>query len=957
MTLPPADAAPDPCLPATAWTLRLLGAVELVSDEQPPRLLRLPVRAEAGLLARLVLAGDREQPRDALVESLWPGVAPEVGRNRLRQTLASLRRHLAEVLGREATDGLIEADRSRLRLGRHAVLRCDVLELGQADVLGLGPEPEAGRRKNLDELAAAFMPGHDDEWAQAQRHRLAAWSGRQPGEKDSGATPPLPLAAAPPLPRYATRALGLEALLPALESAVERERLVTLLGPGGAGKTRLAVELLHRLAHPASATATGQRWPRRAFVPLAACTERGGAATMLARHLGLARDAAAGLAGALAAVPTLLVLDNLEQFGPDAVAWVGGLLAAAPQLQLLATSRRPLGLDGEWRWPVPPLPSAGPAGAPGAAVELYRDRARAVRSPFGGEGALAAEEPGAIEALVQRLGGLPLAIELAATRAASFTPQQMLELLAPTPPESTPADVDRPAATPHLDLLQRPRGASAEERHGSMAEVLAWSWRLLDVPSQRLLAALAQIDGEATAATATAMLEEPLARTAARLDALAGHSLLRAVAETGAPRFALPEPVREFVRLHTPPALALRLRAALRRHLVAWAARHATGPLPAVAAELPAILSAIALATPDGVPEDGLRLALALRPYWDSDGHPQRLRSALEAALAAAAAVQAADPGAVPVVDPGLASDAHELLAYLQFEAGHAAAARRHCESALARAERASASGGRDAGRRARALARRAWIELAAARTGPAAGADRASVRNDLAEALLLAQAAGDLEAQARVHQQRSQLAGKVDGDLVLAEAAMAEAQALWQQLGDVRKAQARLRNRAQIWVQLGRTGEALAVLADNERSARASGDWLGRIDAGLSLAMAHRRARDWASALVADREALTLAWQRWHRHALAYGFWGPAHALARLRRPRAAARLMAFAGSFWRSQYDVLSEADRREQRRVRRLVRAQIGEAATAAEWARGEALDPAAALALVLDPGGAD
>jgi predicted ATPase len=980
---------------APRWQVRLLGAVQLRRPDGTVCLDRLPTRAEAALLARLALAPDAEWSRDAVVESLWPGAAPAVGRNRLRQALASLRRRLVQA-GAPAT--LVTADRLHLRAGG---LGCDVWELERA--------AQAGDAAGLARLPAGeFMPGHDDEWAEQWRRRLRPLTG-DAQRADAGPAPPrsdVPQAPLPPAatrPGYLTRLFGAEPALAALEDCLRRQRLVTLLGPGGAGKTRLAVELLARLDAAGTAAAAATSAAARArgnplpglpalFVSLVGCCERPSVVAAVARGLGLASDDEAAVAPALAALARpgeaprspgpaaarrlVLVLDNAEQLAAGAVGWVGELLQAVPTLQVLVTSRRPLGLDGEWRVAAEPMPARAADGGAGPAVALYLDRVAAVlgapgRQPAGQRaGRAAAADPAdpadplaprdaadrddlrdtaAIQALVQRLGGLPLAIELAATRAASHGPRQMLALLDTA--RAAPPQVDPEALpdAPHLELLRRPT-AAPHDRHGSMAAVLEWSWALLDPPSQRLLAALAQIDGPAGCLSVAAMLEEPPGRTAARLDALAAHGLVRVLAQARSPRFDLPEPVREFARLRTPPALALRLRGALRRHLVAWAGRQAAGALAEVAAELPAVLSACVRATPDGVPEDGLRLALALRPYWDSDGRPTRLRQALEDALAAAAQARLHDPQAVPVVDAGLACDAHELLAHLQFDAGFPDLARRHADAAVAAAEHAGPDGRCDPGRRARALARRAWTALAAARVPHRPGTQEQAWLAELDEALALAQACGDTEAEARVWQQLGARAAEVRHDLHQAEACMARAQALWQLRGDTRKAQARLRNRAQLWVRMGRAAQALPVLRDSERLARASGDWLGRIDALLSLASAERQLRHWDEALAADRAALELAWERWHRHALGHALWGPGVALARLRRPRPAARVTAFAAAFWRSQFGVLGEHDLQAARRVRRLVCVQLGPAATEAEWACGEALSLPQAVALL-------
>lgn len=96
----------------------------------------------------------------------------------------------------------------------------------------------------------------------------------------------------------------------------------------------------------------------------------------------------------------------------------------------------------------------------------------------------------------------------------------------------------------------------------------------------------------------------------------------------------------------------------------------------------------------------------------------------------------------------------------------------------------------------------------------------------------------------------------------------------------------------------------------------------------------------------------MALAWQRWHRHGLAFALWNPPLALAHLRRPELAARLMAFAGRHWATQFGPLSRFDRRALRRVRRLVQAQVGAARTQALWLEGEALSLGEAVAMLVE-----
>ena len=204
---------------------------------------------------------------------------------------------------------------------------------------------------------------------------------------------------------------------------------------------------------------------------------------------------------------------------------VAALLEQLPLLHLLVTSRRTLGLDGEHGVPAEPLglpaadASLAAAGA-NAAVALFVDRARAVRADFH----LGERNHRAILALVRALGGLPLAIELAASRVRSFAPADMLTLLAAPGTQGA-----------HLALLARggPR-AGHDPRHASMAQVIAWSWQLLDAPAQQLMGVLSLFAADATLAGAAGVLGEDAAGVAARLDELVKHSLARATpAEEG----------------------------------------------------------------------------------------------------------------------------------------------------------------------------------------------------------------------------------------------------------------------------------------------------------------------------------------------------------------------------------------------------------------------------------------
>jgi len=923
MTLPRASSTPAGASTAAPWQLRLLGAVQL---QQGPQLIeRFPSRAVVLLLARLALAPDRAHPREELVELLWPGAELAVGRNRLRQVLSTLKA-LLEPAGAPT---VLLADRLSLRLADGA-LQCDALRFEQALRAGRTQEAAALWRGEL-------MPGHYDEWVLQERQRLAALHDRLPEEPVPSVPAALP---ATPLPHYLTRLFGAELPLARVHQQVRTQRLVTLLGPGGSGKTRLAVEVAQAFGEPVPwavpAAEPGPVFDGLAFVPLVACEDTAQLLAAVAQALQLRvatadpARAVATLAEALAGRATLLVLDNFEQLvgaeGGAPVRLVAALLAAVPRLHVLVSSRRALGLDGECCIEAEPLALPADAGAAGSpAVALFVDRARAARADF----QLGPHNQAAVVALVRKLGGLPLALELAASRTRSFAPAEMLRLLEGG--EATGA---------HLALLARmgPRGAH-DPRHASMAEVIAWSWRLLDDAERTLLLALCTFAGDAPTAALAAMLGEPEAHVAARLDALVAHSLARAsMAEGGATRFSLMEPVREFALAQMAPGQAATLRAAQRRWLLRWAHSLGTAPPPArVAAELRTVHAVLAAAAE--APHEALQIALALRGYWDTDGLPGALLPALEQGLSQLAA---------GVDEQHLRCDLHEMLAYLRFEAGYA-------PEALAHADAAVAAAGADAieglSRRARALVRRAWVELAAGRSDDAAGPAYDRLQGWLEDAMALAQACADREAQARALHQLAVVASHVRGNWPLAETQLAQAQALWQALGDRRKAHARLRNRAQCWQHMGRGEEALATFAFCEREAREQGDWVGQIDSLLSLTAQLARYRRWAEALDACRRCVTLSWQRWHRHGLGYALWNPPRLLARLRQPEAAMPLMAFAVRFWQQSFGTLSRADERYVRRVRGLVTAQLGAARAQALWLEGEALDIRQAVALAL------
>ncbi|MFC4122166.1 BTAD domain-containing putative transcriptional regulator [Nonomuraea zeae] len=440
-----------------------------------------------------------------------------------------------------AIEDRIEAE---LACGAH---RAVITELD--DLVGQHPLRERLRGLLMRALSADGRPAEALAAYEDGRQLLAAELGADPSPelaelhrsllRGTAAVAPAPLTLPGRLTSFVGRDDDVAAVAPLLATA----RLVTLLGPGGAGKTRLAIEVARpapgRTASFADSGSPHPASPADATSPVAAVARGAGDVVLVelapvgteadlaqvvlhalgVRESGLLSgpglgaadrpDSVSRLIAALAERPLLLILDNCEHLVHAAATLSERLLAACPALRILATSREPLGITPEHLWPVRPL-------APEAAAALFIDRARAVRPDF------VPDE--AVGRICAALDGLPLAIELAAARLRTHETGELAERL---------------AAQDRFSLLSR-GSRTSDARHQTLRAVVAWSWALLTEAEQVMAGRLTVFSGGATARAAAEVCG--LAEAEELLDSLADKSLL----EVSGGRYRMLETIRAF---------------------------------------------------------------------------------------------------------------------------------------------------------------------------------------------------------------------------------------------------------------------------------------------------------------------------------------------------------------------------------------------------------------------------
>ena len=406
----------------------------------------------------------------------------------------------------------------------------------------------------------------------------------------SDSFPPLRTPGSVDLPTPATRFLGREhELFDAVSVVYESDpRVFTILGPGGTGKTRFAVELCRLLAEDAEGGTL--------FVPLAPLHDADLVLATVADRLGAISADVDAIVARVADKRTHLLVDNVEHLLPTAARALAELTATVPALRLYVTSREALRVQGEHELDLPPLSTP-------EAVDLFLARARAVRSDV--------QATPAVAELCERLDRLPLALELAAARTKLLPPEALLERLGN-----------------RLDLLKGTRDADA--RHATLRATIAWSHDLLTVDEQRLLRRLAVFRGGCTLESAEAVCDADLDTLASLID----KSLIRRrTGRLGEERYWMLETIREFAaeRLFESPEAHPTRRRHVERMLEIARSAHLTEEddepfrLPLVLAEQDDMRAAVDWAS-DADVALALELIVALENFWNVHAHREVLR-------------------------------------------------------------------------------------------------------------------------------------------------------------------------------------------------------------------------------------------------------------------------------------------------------------------------------------------
>jgi non-specific serine/threonine protein kinase len=716
------------------------------------------------------------------------------------------------------------------------------------------------------------------------------------------------------LPAPVSSFIGRDAELAAVRGLLGGSRLVTLTGTGGAGKTRLGLQLAAGLLDGAGDGA----W----FADLAPLLDPELVAVTVADVLGVrqqpGRPALDTLVEAVGGRSLLLLLDNCEHLIGGCAKLADALLRGCPRLVLLATSRQPLGIDGEQVYRVPSLTTPADGDDPAAiraseAVRLLADRAAAHGAPLAGDG------PAAVLAgrICRRLDGIPLAIELAAAR---------LRVM-------SAADLE--ARLDQRFALLTSGSRAALPRQQTLRAMVDWSWELLDGAERAVLARLSVFAGGFGLAAAEAVAagpDAPAAEMAGHLGSLVDKSLVQ-FGDTGTGRYRLLETIRQYAAGQLDaqgPAVAHAARSAHRDYYLALA--EAAAPqllapdqaawLNRLDAELGNLRAAVAFSLAEADPEPGLRLAASLHVYWEIRGHAAEGANVLQALLNAPAA-----QGATLTRARAMAA-AVDLLD----KTGGYAIAGDYSDEALAIARAAG-----DENLVADLLHGRAWVLLRQ-------GQHDAALKL-IESGLGLTRRLQEPHLTGRLLSARS-FATYVAGDDQGAARDAAEALRLFRQAGDRIQVGAMLGNLGYIELSLGDLDSARRHLAEALDIARALNNRDGILYGTFNLGLAEYLggSPDAAQALFA--ESLDLARRMGIKRQTAYALLGLAMTARGGADPDWSARLHGAADQALTDLGDTIEPLEKRLADLDRQRLRAVMGAEAFEAEYAAGRTLDLAPA-----------
>ena len=720
------------------------------------------------------------------------------------------------------------------------------------------------------------------------------------------------------LPAQVSSFIGRDGELAAVRALVSGSRLVTLTGAGGAGKTRLGLQVAAGLADGAGDGV----W----FADLALLGDPDLVAVTVADVLGVrqepGRPVLDTLVGAVGGRGLLLLLDNCEHVIGACAKLADALLRGCPNLTLLATSREPLGVDGERIYRVPSMrtPADGDDTAviqASEAVRLFTDRAEqhGVRLVWNGETA------SVIGRVCRRLDGIPLAVELAAAR------------LRVMPMAELDARLDQ-----RFTLLTGGSRA-APPRQQTLRAMVDWSWELLTGAEQTVLARLSVFAGgfDLTAAEAVAAGEDMLpGGVVAHLGALVDKNLVQfGDTGTGPARYRLLETVRQYAagRLDTQGlATADRARIAHRDYYLALA--EAAAPrlvegdqaawLDRLDAELGNLRAAISLSLTQADSEPGLRLAASLRVYWRARGHAAEGADVLRALLDAPAAQRPTLPRARALA----------AAANLFQQMGSYAIAGDYCQEAQVIARAAG-----DSYLIGELLYLQAWILL---RQG-----QRDVAMPLIEQGLSLARRLGEPHLTGFLLTARAH-ATYAAGDHAGAARDVAEALPLFRQAGDRQHMGTILGNLGNYELSAGDLGAARRHLAEALDIFRALNHRDGIAYQTLNLGLAEYLSGSPGAAEALFAESLDLTRRMGMKALMAYALIGLAMAGHDGADPGWSARLHGAADQALADLGRVLDPLEGRLADLDHQRLRAEMGDEAFEAEYAAGRALDMAHVLA---------